>query len=88
MNAEAATKPTVVLVHGAFEDSQIWGGVEKGLKSDGYDVVAMDLPGRPSSPLPLNQVSLDTYRDTVLNALERLHGPAVLVGHSFGGITI
>jgi pimeloyl-ACP methyl ester carboxylesterase len=86
--ARAAEKPTIALVHGAFEDSQIWQGVEGQLKADGYIVITVDLPGRPSSPLPLNQVSLDLYRDTVLKAISNVNKPVVLVGHSFGGITI
>ena len=87
-NVQAAEKPTVVLVHGAFEDAQIWQGVEKGLKSDGFGVVTVALPGRPSAPMALNQVSLDTYRDTVLHAIAPVKGPVILVGHSFGGIVI
>ena len=87
-NVNAAEKPTVVLVHGAFEDAQVWQGVKQGLKADGYDVVAVNLPGRPSSPLPVNQVSLDLYRETVLQAMTSIKGPVVLVGHSFGGVTI
>src|SRR3546814_12522671 len=49
-NAVAADKPPVVLVHGAFEDAQIWGHVSARLKADGYQVVTVDLPGRPGAP--------------------------------------
>jgi pimeloyl-ACP methyl ester carboxylesterase len=81
-------KPTIALVHGAFEDSHVWQGVEAKLKADGYPVLAIELPGRPGAPMSPADVSLDLYRDTVLKALATTARPAVLVGHSFGGITI
>jgi alpha-beta hydrolase superfamily lysophospholipase len=49
--AQAAQKPAIVLVHGAFENSQVWGHVTAKLEADGYTVVAVDLPGRPSNPM-------------------------------------
>jgi len=87
-SAMAAEKPPIVLVHGAFEDAQVWGHVTAKLQADGYKVVAVDLPGRPGAPAAPDKVSLDLYRDTVVTALDKFHHPAVLVGHSFGGIVI
>src|SRR6185437_470928 len=87
-SAMAAERPPIVLVHGAFENAQIWGHVSAKLQADGYKVVAVDLPGRPGAPAAPNKVSLDLYRDTVLTALDKLHHPALVVGHSFGGIVI
>jgi len=87
-NAMAVEKPPIVLVHGAFENAQVWGHVTAKLEADGYKVVAVDLPGRPGAPAAPDKVSLDLYRDTVVTALDKLHRPAVVVGHSFGGIVI
>jgi pimeloyl-ACP methyl ester carboxylesterase len=87
-SAEAAQKPPIVLVHGAFEDAQVWGHVTSKLQTDGYKVVAVELPGRPGAPAAPDKVSLDLYRDTVVAALNKSHRPAVVVGHSFGGIVI
>ena len=87
-SAQAAEKPPIALVHGAFEDAQVWGHVSAKLKADGYQVVAVDLPGRPGAPMAPDKVSLDLYRDTVVAALNKFHRPAVVVGHSFGGIVI
>lgn len=84
----SSTQPTIALVHGAFADSHVWQGVEAKLKADGYPIVVIELPGRPGNPMAPTQVSLDLYRDTVLKALGSTSRPAVLVGHSFGGITI
>lgn len=87
-SAMAAEKPAIVLVHGAFEDAHIWDGVSSKLKADGYPVIAVELPGRPGSPMAANLVSNDVYRDTILNAINSQPRPVVLVGHSFGGIAI
>lgn len=84
----AADKPAIVLVHGAFEDVHIWDRVAARLHADGYHVIAVDLPGRPSAPMAADKVSADAYRDTVLKAIVREAHPVVLVGHSFGGIAI
>ncbi|WP_454883894.1 alpha/beta fold hydrolase [Sphingomonas oryzagri] len=87
-SAMAAAKPPIVLVHGAFENASVWGHVAGKLRADGYKVVAVDLPGRPGNPATPDQVSLGLYGDTVVAALKTLDHPAVVVGHSFGGIVI
>lgn len=86
--AKAAEKPPILLVHGAFENASVWGHVTARLQADGYEVVAVDLPGRPGAPASPDKVSLNLYGDTVVAALGKLHRPAVVVGHSFGGIVI
>jgi len=88
VQAMAAEKPAIALVHGAFEDAHIWDGVSAKLKADGYRVISVDLPGRPSAPMAANLVSNDVYRDTVLKAIDGESHPVVLVGHSFGGIAV
>ena len=87
-DASAAQKPTIALVHGAWEESNVWGNVTPKLKADGYRVVEITMPGRPSDPFPLNKVSLDLYRDTILKSIDKERHPVVLVGHSFAGMTI
>ncbi|MFJ5216281.1 alpha/beta fold hydrolase [Streptomyces sp. NPDC088354] len=74
----AAAKPTVVLVHGAWADSSSWSGVIKRLQADGYPVVA---PANPLRGLTSDSAYLADYLKTV-------HGPVVLVGHSYGGSVI
>jgi pimeloyl-ACP methyl ester carboxylesterase len=86
--AMAAENPTIALVHGAFEDAHVWDGVTAKLQAHGYRVISVNLPGRPSAPLAPNLVSVDVYRDTVLKAIANESAPVVLVGHSFGGITL
>jgi pimeloyl-ACP methyl ester carboxylesterase len=72
------TKPTVVLVHGAFADASSWNGVIKRLRHDGYPVVA---PANPLRGLAGDSQYLRSF-------LKSVHGPIVLVGHSYGGSVI
>lgn len=74
----APAKPTIVLVHGAFADASSWNGVTRILERDGYPVVAV--------ANPLRGVRSDaTY---VADVLKGISGPALLVGHSYGGSVI
>ena len=44
--ASITTKPTIILVHGAFADSSSWDGVAKELLALGYPVIAAANPLR------------------------------------------
>jgi pimeloyl-ACP methyl ester carboxylesterase len=72
------TKPTIVLVHGAFADSSGWNAVTRRLLADGYPVVA--------AANPLRGVASDATQVKAL--LDSIDGPVVLVGHSYGGSVI
>ncbi|MEU3744670.1 MULTISPECIES: alpha/beta fold hydrolase [Streptomyces] len=72
------TNPTVVLVHGAFADATGWIGVIAELRSSGIPVIA------PSNPLR----GLTPDSAYLSSVLAQLDGPAVLVGHSYGGALI
>jgi pimeloyl-ACP methyl ester carboxylesterase len=76
--AHAQTKPTVVLVHGAFADSSSWNGVVADLTRDGYPVVA--------AANPLRGLASDAA--AVRTVLDAIPGPVILVGHSYGGAVI
>ncbi|WP_187972839.1 alpha/beta fold hydrolase [Aquibium microcysteis] len=68
----------VVLVHGAFADGSGWRGVYDRLTARGYRVTIVQNP-------------LTSLADDVAatkRALDRQDGPAVLVGHSWGGTVI
>lgn len=88
VTAKPVTHPTIVLVHGAWETSAIWRPVAGQLRAHGYRVIAVNLPGRPGAAQAPEAISLDAYRDTVLAAIAGERAPVVLVGHSFGGITV
>jgi pimeloyl-ACP methyl ester carboxylesterase len=68
----------VVLVHGGFVDGSGWRGVYDRLRADGFNVNVVQ-----------NQtLSLESDVETTRNALDLLDGPAILVGHSYGGAVI
>jgi pimeloyl-ACP methyl ester carboxylesterase len=69
------TGPTIVLVHGAWADGSCWADVIGRLQAKGYRAIAPQLP----------ETSLAADVARVRHVLGRLDGPAVLVGHSYGG---
>jgi pimeloyl-ACP methyl ester carboxylesterase len=68
----------IVLVHGSWSDGSVWSKVIPLLTDSGYRVIA--------AQLPLHSLQNDV--DTVKRAVERIGGPAILVGHSYGGEVI
>ena len=68
----------IVLVHGGFVDGSGWRGVYDALKADGFDV----------SVVQNQTLSLESDVETTHNALDEQDGPAILVGHSYGGAVI
>src|SRR3954454_19518659 len=68
----------VVLVHGGFVDGSGWQGVHNLLKADGFNV----------SVVQNQTLSLESDVETTHNALDQQDGPAILVGHSYGGAVI
>jgi pimeloyl-ACP methyl ester carboxylesterase len=77
----------IVLVHGAFGRAACWDRVAPGLRAAGHTVEAIDLPGQGDDPTPVEEVTLDRYAQRVCEALSE-GPPAVLVGHSMGGMVI
>ena len=75
----------IVLVHGAFAGAWCWEPVLPGLRAAGHDVEAIDLPGSGEDTTPVAEVSLDAYATRVCEVLAGGR-PAVLVGHSMGGM--
>lgn len=68
----------IVLVHGAFADGSGWEGVYKILSGRGYNVVIVQNP----------LLSLEEDVAAVNRVLDKLEGPAILAGHSWGGAVI
>jgi pimeloyl-ACP methyl ester carboxylesterase len=77
-----------VLVHGAFAGAWCWEPVVTELERRGHTVQAPDLPGSGDDDTPVEKVTLDGYADRVCETLAAGDGPAVLVGHSMGGVVI
>ena len=78
--------PTLVLLHGGGCDPTDWQGVAERLPHD-WDLVWMDFRGHGRSSVPPAFFVLDDLADDVIALVERLKvAPAVLAGHSLGGM--
>jgi pimeloyl-ACP methyl ester carboxylesterase len=73
-----ASITNVVLVHGGFVDGAGWAGVYQILKSGGYHVSIVQNP----------TISLQDDAAATQRILGTQDGPAILVGHSYGGAVI
>ncbi len=76
--ARAESAKNIVIVHGAFADGSGWRRVADILGKDGYTVSIVQEPG----------TSLADDVAATNRILDRQSGPAVLVGHSYGGAVI
>ncbi len=76
--APAGAVKNIVLVHGGFVDGSGWAGVHKILTADGYKVTIVQNP----------TTSLADDVAVTRRALAAQDGPAILVGHSYGGVVI
>jgi pimeloyl-ACP methyl ester carboxylesterase len=75
---DVLAQKNIVLVHGAWADGSSWAKIIPQLQAEGYHVVAVQNP-------------LTSLEDDVLatkQAIARLEGPVLLVGHSWGGVVI
>jgi pimeloyl-ACP methyl ester carboxylesterase len=72
------SKPTVVLVHGAFADASGYAGIINELEAEGVTVLA--------PPNPLRSLSGDAA--ALASFVSAIDGPVVLAGHSYGGAVI
>ncbi len=68
----------VVLVHGGFVDASGWEGVYRLLKQEGFNVSMVQNP----------TMSLEGDAAFTRQVLDQQDGPAILVGHSYGGAVI
>jgi pimeloyl-ACP methyl ester carboxylesterase len=69
---------SVVLAHGAWADGSSWAKVIGPLAAEGHTILA--------APLPLTSFADDTA--ALERCLERVPGPAVVVGHAYAGAVI
>jgi pimeloyl-ACP methyl ester carboxylesterase len=76
--AAATGVKNVVLVHGGFVDGSGWEAVYRSLKRSGYSVSVVQNP----------TTSLADDVAATKRALAGFDGPAILVGHSYGGVVI
>jgi len=78
MKTSQEKKPSIVFAHGLWADGSCFSKLIAPLQAEGHDVVAA-------------QYGLDTVKADVAavkNAIGRVNGPVILVGHSYGGTVI
>jgi pimeloyl-ACP methyl ester carboxylesterase len=73
-----STKPTVLLVHGAFAEAASWNGVIERLAAESLDAIAVANPLR----------SLAGDAQYVSDVIDGVGGPVLLVAHSYGGMVV
>jgi len=76
--AQAAETKNIVIVHGAFADGSGWRKVSDILSAKGYHVSIVQHP--------LTSLAEDVAATKRILALQ--DGPAILVGHSYGGMVV
>ncbi|HPD91982.1 MAG TPA: alpha/beta fold hydrolase [Pararhodobacter sp.] len=77
----------IILIHGAWGNALNWVSVAPVLKAAGHTVEALDLPGHGANGAASGAIGQSTYADYVEARL--LDGPpAMLVGHSMGGMVV
>lgn len=79
---------TYVLIHGSWHGAWCWYKVLPRLARAGHRAIALDLPGHGRDRTVIEDISLQSYVDAVCEVLDTLQAPAILVGHSRGGIVI
>ena len=73
-------RPAVLALHGWARSSEDFAATV-----DGFDAIALDLPGFGATPPPPEPWGAAGYAAAVAEVLPELDRPAVVVGHSFGG---
>ena len=74
----ATTEPAILLIHGGFVDGSGWRAVYDRLRAQGHRVAVVQNP----------TLSLEGDVAATKQILDEIDGPAVLVGHSYGGVVI
>jgi pimeloyl-ACP methyl ester carboxylesterase len=81
-------KKNYVLVHGAWQAPYVWDAVKTSLINEGNNVIVVELPGHGSDQTVPSTLTINIYRDKVIDALSKIDGKVILVGHSLGGMII
>ncbi len=85
--AAAGHRPPLLFVHGLGHGAWCWDRWRDAAEEAGYPAYAVSLRGHGGSAGRLRTALLSQYVDDVVRtAVEDLPGPAVLVGHSMGGL--
>jgi N-formylmaleamate deformylase len=82
----SGSKPPVVLLHGLAANGDCWTAVAQALQAD-YDVIMPDARGHGGSSAPDSGYTYEDHAADVVGLMEALRlAPAILIGHSMGGL--
>ncbi len=74
-----------LLIHGSCHGAWCWRDTVPALQALGHTARAIDLPSHGDDVTPVGQITLDTYAQAILDAIDT---PVILVGHSMAGYPI
>ena len=78
----------IILIPGLWLDGDSWGAVVPPLEAAGHTVHPLTLPGMESLAAERASIGLRDHVNAVIDRVDALGGPVVLVGHSGGGAII
>jgi pimeloyl-ACP methyl ester carboxylesterase len=85
---EAADRPTILMLHGGGQNRFSWKNTGQVLADHGFHVIALDARGHGDSDrAPNAEYTVDALSTDVLQVLEQIGRPVVLIGASMGGLT-
>jgi pimeloyl-ACP methyl ester carboxylesterase len=89
VDAHGHGSKTAVLLHGMMGSSESWGRVIPLLTDRGFRVLALDLPGHGLSPRDA-ELTVERAAEAVAETVDSIvdERPAVVIGHSFGGMIL
>ncbi len=80
------SKPPVILLHGLAANGACWTAVAQAMEAD-YDVIMPDARGHGKSSVPEHGYRYEDHAKDVVGLIEALRlPPAILIGHSMGGL--
>ena len=77
-----------LLIHGAWHGGWCWERLVPELEARGHEVHAPALPGHGGDPAEPAGVSMDDYVERAASTLRAMPEPAIVVGHSMGGMVV
>ena len=80
----STTRPTIMLVQGAWHHPDVWLPLRAELFKLGYRTAVTLLPSAGVSPTG----SMHDDADTIRTAIRKIDGPVAVVAHSYGGIPV
>ena len=84
----AADRPTILMLHGGGQNRFSWKNTGQILADQGFHVVAIDARGHGDSDrAPEADYAIETLTADIMQVLEAIAGPVVLIGASMGGLT-